>query len=108
MTDCVTHFCDQWLSKNCNWYEGAALGYPSTNNSIESTNVVVKRKHTFRERLPVGQFSNAMVGIRQKWSRDRKPMSVNCIPFCQVPSVSLRQWIDAYHWVMENQGSKFF
>ena len=55
----VTYFEEQWFDKNQNWYEGAALGQPSTNSGIESTNAAIKRGHTLRERLPVGQVLNA-------------------------------------------------
>lgn len=38
----LDHFEEQWLSTYKFWYEGAAIGYPSTNNgSIEATNAVI-------------------------------------------------------------------
>lgn len=52
--ECIDYFNSQWLKTNCNWYEGFAEGYPSTNNAIETTNAVIKAEHTLRERLPVG------------------------------------------------------
>jgi len=41
----------------CHWFEGAAVVFPSANNGLEATNAVIKREHTLRERLPVGNFS---------------------------------------------------
>ncbi|RNA17934.1 hypothetical protein BpHYR1_031043, partial [Brachionus plicatilis] len=47
--------CDQyWLSEyHLGWYEGYADGYPSTNNALESTNDVIKKEATLRDRLPL-------------------------------------------------------
>ena len=35
----MKYFKKEWIvSKHCNWYEGAALCFPSTNNALESYN----------------------------------------------------------------------
>lgn len=52
----VQYFKQQWLGNHSNWFEGAADYTPSTNNSLESHNAVIKRKVTFRKRLPLNQF----------------------------------------------------
>ena len=41
---------EQWFRTHETWYEGAALLVPSTNNALESFNLVVKREETLRER----------------------------------------------------------
>ena len=82
--DFVSYFEEQWFDKNWNWYEGAALGQPSTNNGIESTNAAIKRSHTLRERLPVGQFLNDLERLITKWSKSRDPNCVNYIPLVLV------------------------
>jgi hypothetical protein len=100
--DFITYFTEQWLSKNCSWYEGFAVDYPTTNNGIEGTNAVMKAEHTLRERLPVGQFLNNLVDMVRKWSEIRNPDVVNCVPFHTTPPMSLRIWTDAYQWAALN------
>jgi len=82
------------------WYDGYAPGFPSTNNGIEATNAVIKREHTSRERAPVVQFLNSLLELVKKWSEVRSPLSVNCIPFHNIPSISLSLWTAAYRWAM--------
>lgn len=52
----IPYFKKEWLGAHCNWYEGAALYTPSTNNALESHNGIIKRKVTLRSRLPIHQF----------------------------------------------------
>lgn len=52
----ISYFREQWLNKHRERYEGAAVGYPATNNGLEATNSWIKRGHTLRERLLVDQF----------------------------------------------------
>jgi len=73
------YFEQQWLTKNPYWYEGAALCQPSTNNGLESTNANIKKEHTLRERLPVGQFLNGAVTLVEGWSERGIPAGINCI-----------------------------
>lgn len=40
----VEYFKTQWLGVHCNWFEGAAMYAPSTNNAQESVNGVIKKK----------------------------------------------------------------
>lgn len=54
--DFVTYFKKEWLHCHCNWFEGAAIYTPSTNNALESHNAVIKRLITLRRRLPMNQF----------------------------------------------------
>lgn len=61
--DFVTYFKKQWLGAHSNWFEGAADYTPSTNNALESHNAVIKRKITFRKRLPLNQFLMTMNGM---------------------------------------------
>ena len=42
------YFESQCLQKNSQWYEGAAIGLPSTNNGLEATNRVIKDEHSLR------------------------------------------------------------
>lgn len=42
--DFIAYFEAQWLGRHRNWYEGAAIYTPSTNNAQESVNGVIKKK----------------------------------------------------------------
>jgi hypothetical protein len=67
----VEYMEKNWIKINCNWYEGAAPGYPSSNNALESTNKQIKDSFTFRNRLPMMQFLELLVSIVTKWTQDR-------------------------------------
>lgn len=56
----IQYFKSQWLGSLVNWYEGASVYTPSTNNALESHNATIKRKVTLRRRLPLNQFLQAM------------------------------------------------
>lgn len=56
----VTYFKKQWLGRHCNWYEGAAIYTPSTNNAQEGYNGAIKKKVTLRRRLPIKEFLGSM------------------------------------------------
>lgn len=99
----LEYFKNQWVLKRSCWYEGAAPGYPSTNNGIEGTNAVIKTEHTLRERLPVGQFLNNVIQLVSKWSKVRDPTSPNCIDFAESRSTPLAQWTAGYQWALKNK-----
>lgn len=52
-----------------NWYEGLSDAAPSTNNGVESHNSTIKRKVTFRRRLPLIEFLNAMLSMTSDISK---------------------------------------
>ncbi|CAF5175517.1 unnamed protein product, partial [Rotaria magnacalcarata] len=57
---------------NKGWFEGFAIGYPSSNNALEATNGIIKSLYTFRERLPVGEFLSVLENdIIHQLSRER-------------------------------------
>lgn len=99
----TAYFEDEWLQQKSEWYEGAGIGYPSTNNGIEGTNAWIKREQTLRERLPVGQFLNTLVYLLEKWSTNRDPQRVNHVPFAEEPTLSLKLWTTAYQWALSNK-----
>ena len=94
----LCYFCDHWWLTNNNWYEGIALGSPSCNDGIESTNGVLKQENTFRDRLLVDHFLNTAANILKKWSTDGKPECTNYKFFHEKPSISMHQWTEAWHW----------
>lgn len=50
----LNYFSAQYLEKDPYWYEGAAPGYPSTNNGLESYNSVIKNIRLLRSQLEIG------------------------------------------------------
>ena len=66
----LAYFNKEWVvSRNCNWFEGAAICIPSTDNALESVNGVIKSIYTLREMLPVNQYiANAFAMLRD-WSK---------------------------------------
>lgn len=88
----VDYFKKQWLGPHSNWFEGAAEYTPSTNNSLESHNAVIKRKITFRKRLPLNQFLIAMEGMTKDVSiqlyNEQRSIAVE-------PSISNETWTNA-------------
>jgi hypothetical protein len=90
------YFNDNWLLKNYKWFEGAAPGYPSTNNGLEGTNNDIKNSYTFRERLPMNEFLVLMLSIAKTWSLQRneskdKPDK----PIYKEVPLTDRRWSDA-------------
>lgn len=69
----IQFFQEEYVDQRANWYEGAALGYPSTNNALEATNSTIKKEFTFRERLPLKQFIETAEEIVRRWSVERNP-----------------------------------
>lgn len=65
----VAYFKKEWLGVHVNWFEGAADYTPSTNNALESHNAVIKRKITFRRKLPLQEFLNAMLTMTNDVSK---------------------------------------
>lgn len=54
--DFVQYFRKEWLGVHANWFEGAAIYTPSTNNGLESHNAIIKRLITLRKCLPMNEF----------------------------------------------------
>ena len=105
---------ESWLGENKYWFEGSALHIPSTNNGIESTNRVIKRQFTFRERLPVDRFFTVCLDMPQYWSSERDPCKpTNSKPFALLPEPSLELWTSAFNWARSDAvaakfGSHFY
>ncbi|GBM65566.1 hypothetical protein AVEN_169848-1 [Araneus ventricosus] len=95
-----TEYCKSvWLTSNRYWYIGSRNYFPITNNGLEATNAVIKKEHTFRERLPVGQFLEVLENaIVKKWSNERDPVNPNYKPFYMKPQHSTKVWTEAYQW----------
>lgn len=53
----------EWFEKNRNWFYGANLNSPGTNNGLEGFNRNIKRNHTFRERYPLTHFKEILIKL---------------------------------------------
>ena len=70
----LKHFKNEWVDKNCTWYEGFALGQiPSIDNGLERLYREIKERHTLRKRMPLVQYLINAVQIIKDWSLDRFP-----------------------------------
>jgi len=89
----------QWFTTHQNWFEGTAQRVPSTNNALESFNLVYKREHTFRERLPLSRFLELMKKSVERWSNE---YLTNSRIFMTSISVELNQWTTGYQYAKSN------
>jgi len=99
----IEYFTSEWLSTKNGWYEGLQMFTPSTNNSLEATNRIIKDDYTLRERLVLSRFISVVFEIVKKWSKERNPSNVNSKMYKEEPSIQLRNWTDAYNWVKSNK-----
>jgi hypothetical protein len=97
----IEYFESSWLDHNATWFEGFALGFPSTNNGLEATNMAIKRQNTFRDRLELARFLTVVENdIVINWSRERGSSGTDrpSIEVATVPSRTLKIWTTAYQW----------
>lgn len=99
----VQYFKQQWLGTHANWFEGAADFTPSTNNALESHNAVIKRKVTFRKRLPLNQFLLTMKEMTEEIS---KQLFNNERIIAEDPTMNKETWTKAA--TMHMEGFKSF
>lgn len=85
----IEYFEAQWLGVHCNWFEGAAVYTPSTNNAQESVNNVIKMKVTLRKRLPMNQFMASMMKLISEYS---EALSNEKTQFAEEPKISSQTW----------------
>lgn len=104
-------FSGQWFTTHQNWFEGVAHRVPSTNNALESFNLVVKKESTFRERLPLARFLTVCGMAVEKWSNEYRNKDR---VFEERTTIDLPLWTGAYQWaksgkeVSEIQGEESF
>ncbi|CAK9294195.1 unnamed protein product [Gordionus sp. m RMFG-2023] len=111
ISDFIEYFEGEWISKNNGWYEGYAIGYPSNNNGLESTNKKLKDLYSFRERLPLNEFLSVLQkDIIHRMSRERNalvPRHINenaKVIFAQYPPAYLALSTQTYEWLRANKG----
>lgn len=88
----IAYFEKQWLGIHCNWYEGAAMFTPSTNNAQEAVNGVIKRKVTLRRRLPMNQLMTSMAGLISELSKE---LEDGKRIFAKEPIIQTKMWEQA-------------
>lgn len=92
-------FCDYfeetWLGSRRNWYESASNYSPSHNNHVEGYNQAIKRDVTLRERLPLAQFTVAVIEMTRKLSEN---YAQNLRSFATEPIMPLSLWRNAASW----------
>lgn len=95
VSEAFLSYMEQWLTDLPTWYEGMAKRVPSTNNALEAFNNVIKKKATFRKRLPLGRFVNVLKESVRKWS--------TTMVFTDVPVITQKMWLDSYRFAKEGR-----
>ncbi|CAF0934688.1 unnamed protein product [Didymodactylos carnosus] len=62
------NFETTWINDLRYWYEGAAMGVPSTNNGLESRNSKIKEQYALRVKLKLFSFLPTMQQMLSEWS----------------------------------------
>lgn len=101
--DFIAYFITQWLGVHCNWFEGAAIYTPSTNNAQEAVNGVIKSKVTLRKRLPMNQFMTSMMSLIHDTSIELQNGSRT---FAKEPTIDANMWAEAI--LMQQNSFKSF
>lgn len=101
------YFWKEYIENRSNWYEGYAIGFPSTNNGLESTNNVIKSQGTFRERLSMAGLFSFMLNQTENWSLERDATSQNCKLFSHIPTINLQIETKAYNWYKSKPDVQF-
>lgn len=99
----ITYFEKQWLGVHCNWYEGASIYTPSTNNAQEAVNGVIKKKVTLRKRLPMNQFMTCMANLISDVSKE---LCNGSREFAGEPFIETGMWKEAI--LMQQNSFKSF
>ncbi|CAK9297415.1 unnamed protein product [Gordionus sp. m RMFG-2023] len=106
----IEYLSKEWIISNKGWFEGYVVGYPSTNNSLETTIKAIKDQYTFRERLPLEEFLIVLErDIVNKMSRERNshissPTSEDFKIFSVAPDINMEMWTTTYQWLKKNRG----
>ena len=94
-TDFIEYFKAQYVDKNYNWFEGASLFSPSSNNALEAQNGVIKSMYTDRALLPMNKFLVMVECMLGDFSLDRAP-GKNQKKFAMQAEPSLDLWTRSY------------
>lgn len=71
---------DVWFTQHKNWYLGAVPDVPTTNNSLEAFNQVIKANYSFRQKLEVSPLIQCLVKLisdySNKYAQGNKVVSI--------------------------------
>lgn len=87
--DFIKYFEKHWLGVHCNWFEGASVYTPSTNNAQEAVNNVIKTKVTLRRRLPMNQFMLSMMKLISEYSAE---LGNETREYSKEPKIGTKMW----------------
>ena len=124
----LKYFDDEWIKKHPGWYEGYAIGMPSTTNGLESSHEKIK-KALQQKRLGLIEFLNECKNnLIHFWSQDRSSSiivkdpdteefievdNLNCKEFYNAPIITEKDLKLAYDWnkrdkrIVHYQGSYY-
>lgn len=88
----VDYFVSQWVEALPNWFEGAAPGFPSTNNANESVNGKLK---SVLKKTPLGGFLQHMLKIVKDASTNSAMHT-----FAVEPPLLLDVQTRGYNWLL--------
>lgn len=92
----INYFTNEWIAQNKNWFEGAAVRVPSTNNCLESWNKRLKEDRTYRQRIPLSRFLIHCCEWLKTWSNSYK---LGITKVVSEPTITLELWTKSYQWV---------
>lgn len=59
LNEFLDYFTNEYIVSIPTWYFDCVFGYPTTNNSLESPNNVIKNNYTLREKLSLELMINS-------------------------------------------------
>lgn len=93
LPDFCEYFKRYWVDSHSGWFAGFVHKCPSTNNHVEGYNSALKRCHTYREMMPLGDFNNEMF---ETWrSKSEKYMTHE---IAQIVTIDKELWVQAIEW----------
>ena len=92
----IQYFAAEYIEANPNWFAGAAVGFPKTNNGVEGTNNWIKTNSTLRQKLPLNQFLSTASNLVKDWSIERDIKHKHAKPFFEIPSITTQLATLAY------------
>ncbi|CAF4881795.1 unnamed protein product [Rotaria sp. Silwood1] len=99
----ANYFEQTWLLDLKFWYEGEAIGYPLTNNGLESLNNRIKQQYTLRNKLPLPKFISTMDTMLREWSRKTAEDE-----FQTYPKISVEIEKQAWKWLKDLNKNSIF
>lgn len=101
----LDYLISTWFTQHPGWYLGIKRLCPTTNNALESTNNVIKKENTFREKLPMKEMLHVANKLVMNWSRSRDNTKDHAIKFSREPTIELSDWTSAYQWAKQQSSN---